>query len=94
MYRIVWEIDSLHDRNSIMTFLFHNSNESVAVAVEDKIIKSADNLTIFPRMGVKVKNAYRITVKGTKYLIFYTVDEDNKIVKILRVLHSSKKLPS
>lgn len=55
-------------------------------------MKEIDKIVVFPYGNSiystkhKLNNEYR-KIKVKKYLIFYTINEENKIITIMRILH-------
>jgi len=69
-------------------------NRTAALKLIDKFYDSFNRIAEFPESGAKVdlsaalKNSYRFTVVES-YMIFYTVDMQNKKVIIARVLYGA-----
>jgi len=92
--KLVFTYKAEDDLNSIFRFLAEN-HPSNAVDYIDGMRAAIENLIIFPCMGVECKTKgidrdCRILILD-KYLIFYQFDEDDNEIKILRILHGSRK---
>lgn len=71
-------------------------NPSVGKKIIDEFDNSIGKLSSFPKMGTKPKDerlqrlGYRVLVLRN-YLIFYMINEEEKIVEIRRIIHGSRK---
>jgi toxin ParE1/3/4 len=93
-YEVVWEMDAIDDREGILDFLFDNAGENVAVATDNKFDETATLLSSNPFMGKTWEGKERkLIIKKIPYLIFYYVDEIERRVKVVRILHSSRNYP-
>ncbi|MBQ2841703.1 MAG: type II toxin-antitoxin system RelE/ParE family toxin [Clostridia bacterium] len=70
-------------------------NKQAAYKLADEIIKATDTLADFPYAYPayipirQTKNEYR-KISIQNYLVFYTVDEKNKIVTISRIVYAKR----
>lgn len=93
-YEVVWEMDAVEDRGNILEFLFEMAGERTAIATDEKFDSVAELLSVNPFLGVTWKGRERkLVIAKFRYLVFYYIDETESRVKIVRVLHSSKKHP-
>ena len=93
MYKINYYESADNDINSILTYISHNlKNPSAAINLKNKIIKSEKILSLFPHTNKCYENKeykyFKYKVKN--YLLFYTIDEENKTVNIVRVLYRKR----
>ena len=82
------------DLDSIFHYIAENSPLNASVYI-DRMQSAIENLITSPYMGVSCKakginRDCRILI-FEKYLIFYHVDEDDKEITILRILHGSRQ---
>ncbi len=90
--KLEWGEAALADRDTIYDFIEAN-NPRAAVALDERFNKLASRLERFPRLGRpgRVQNT-RELVAHRNYILVYEIEE--KIVRILRVLHSARQWPS
>lgn len=89
---IVWEEESLNDRESIFEFLF-DFNPSAAEKTDTIIETKVENLLEHPPMGVQ-RDLFRgrlLIIPEVSMIVSYWVDGD--IIRIMRVLHQKQKFP-
>jgi len=95
IFEIVWLEESIDDRVRISTYMNDVAGILIAQKVDEKIQAAASDLSVFPKMA-KVWNeetqTRRKVITDYDYSIFYTVDEENKKIEILRVLHDSMEI--
>ena len=93
MVKIEWSKTSNYDILQIYSYIYQDS-VYYAVKTINEIVKSTDNLEMFPYMGRKVLE-YDLTqlreLIYKSYRIMYEV-QSNKIL-ILRIWHSARNLP-
>lgn len=91
-YEVIWEMDAMNDRDEIMEFLFVNSGYDLAERIDHKIADGGSLLSAHPFMGSEWDGGGRkLVLTGTPYLLFYCVDEVDKKIKIIKVLHSRRR---
>lgn len=68
-------------------------NPAAAARVRSSILKSLDNLTVFPRMGRKqsTPGVRKLVTRRYSYLVYYKVDMDAREVVVLRIRHPARK---
>ena len=91
---IVWENDSLDDREVIFEFLYEFN--PLAAEKTDTIIETkVENLIQQPLMGVEVERegipGRLLIIPEVSMIVSYFVRED--VIQILRVLHQKQKFP-
>tara|TARA_Y100000588_G_C13862206_1_gene756705 strand:+ start:437 stop:715 length:279 start_codon:yes stop_codon:yes gene_type:complete len=89
---ILWEDESLNDREKIFEYLYH-FNPSAADKTDELIEAKVENLLTQPLMGVE-----RAGIKGRlliipeiSMIISYWVEDDT--IRVMRVLHQKQKFP-
>lgn len=89
---IVWEEESLKDREKIFEFLF-DFNPSVAEQTDQMIETKVENLLTHPLMGVQREGVRGriLIIADISMLVSYWVD--GKTIKVMRVLHQKQKFP-
>ncbi|WP_440875759.1 type II toxin-antitoxin system RelE/ParE family toxin [Thalassotalea sp. PLHSN55] len=89
---IVWEEESLNDREKIFEFLF-DFNPSVAEKTDLVIEAKVENFLEHPLLGVQ-RDSIRgrlLIIPEVSMIVSYWVD--GKIIRIMRVLHQKQKFP-
>ena len=89
---IVWEKDSLDDREVIFEFLYEFN--PLAAEKTDTIIETkVENLMQHPLMGVEREGipGRLLIIPEVSMIVSYFVRED--VIHILRVLHQKQKFP-
>jgi toxin ParE1/3/4 len=94
-YRVIWTDPALIDLDEIVSYIAKQALAPVAAErLKDAIFKETDRLCYMPqglRIVHKKKGYRRIIVKS--YNIYYSVDENKKIVYIMQVIHGRRNLP-
>ncbi len=89
---ILWEEESLNDREKIFEFLY-DFNPLAAEKTDEIIEAKVENLLEQPLMGVQ-RDGIRgrlLIIPEISMVVSYWVDGD--IVRIMRVLHQKQKFP-
>ena len=93
MYKVEFLPLALKDMDNITYYISNNlNNPSAAKELADSFINGAESLMNFPHgLSVfkpikKLKYDYR-SVKIKNFLMFYTINEEEKVVTIVRVLY-------
>ena len=89
---IVWEEESLNDREKIFEFLF-DFNPSAAEKTDQIIEAKAENLLEQPLMGVQ-RDLFRgrlLIIPELSMIVSYWADGEK--IRIMRVLHQKQKFP-
>jgi len=90
---IVWEEDSLNDREKIFEFLF-DFNPNAAEKTDQIIESKVENLLEQPLMGVQ-RDIFRgrvLIIPEVSMIVSYWVDGET--IRIMRVLHQKQKFPA
>lgn len=90
---ILWEEESLNDREKIFEFLF-DFNPEAAEKTDELIEAKVDNLAEQPLMGVQRDGIIGrlLIIPEISMIISYWVEGDN--IHIMRVLHQKQKFPN
>ena len=89
---IVWEEESLNDREKIFEFLF-DFNPRAAEKTDQIIEAKVENLLEHPLMGVQ-RDQFRgrlLIIPEISMIVSYWVD--GKTIRIMRILHQKQKFP-
>ncbi len=90
---ILWEEESLNDREKIFEFLY-DFNPAAADKTDKVIEDKVDNLLRHPLMGVQrddIKGRLLI-IPEISMIVSYSVD--GSVIRIMRVLHQKQKFPA
>jgi toxin ParE1/3/4 len=70
----------------------HARNPSAARAVRDAILRSLQNLTLFPEIGRRqnVEGVRKIVTLKYRYLVYYMIDEGAEEVVVLTIQHPAR----
>ncbi|MFA0030574.1 type II toxin-antitoxin system RelE/ParE family toxin [Vibrio breoganii] len=89
---ILWEEESLNDREKIFEFLYH-FNPDAAEKTDNLIEAKVEHLLAQPLMGV-LRNGIRgrlLIIPEISMIVSYWIEGD--IIRIMRVLHQKQKFP-
>jgi toxin ParE1/3/4 len=72
----------------------HTGNPSAALAVRDAILRSLQNLTLFPAIGrpQDAEGVYKLVTPKYRYLVYYIIDEEAEEIVILTIQHPARSL--
>ncbi|HCH0918739.1 TPA: type II toxin-antitoxin system RelE/ParE family toxin [Vibrio parahaemolyticus] len=90
---ILWEEESLNDREKIFEFLY-DFNPEAADKTDDIIEAKVENLLEQPYMGVQ-RDGIRgrlLIIPEISMIVSYWIEGD--IIRIMRVLHQKQKFPA
>lgn len=97
MYTVKLTSDADHDIHQIVVFIHLESKDrDTAISYLDLLEESVLSLERLPERGSKPRykilsnQGYRFLI-AKSHLIFYKVDQENKIVTIYRVLHNKSQ---
>ena len=67
-------------------------NPSAALAVRDAILRSLQNLTLFPAIGrpQNVEGVRKLVTPKYRYLVYYMIDEEAEEIVILTIQHPGR----
>ena len=89
---IVWEEESINDREKIFEFLF-DFNPSAAEKTDQIIEAKVENLLEHPLIGVQ-RDLFRgrlLIIPEVSMIVSYWIDGET--IRIMRVLHQKQKFP-
>lgn len=93
MYRLEFLPIAKKDMDDIIYYISNNlKNSTAAINLSKCFINSARSILEFPYSSSeysstsKLKNVYR-SVKVKNFLMFYTINENDKIITVVRVLY-------
>ena len=89
---IVWEEESLNDREKIFEFLF-DFNPSAAEKTDQIIETKVEHLLEHPLMGVQ-RDLFRgrlLIIPEVSMIVSYWIDGET--IRIMRILHQKQKFP-
>jgi plasmid stabilization system protein ParE len=68
-------------------------NPSAALAVRDAILRSLQDLALFPAIGRRqnVEGVRKLVTRRYRYLIYYTIDQPAEEAVILTIQHSARR---
>ena len=92
-FRIDWTESARNDLKNIVTYIAED-DPVAALNFGEGIIASVDQLERFPRSGrvVREKEDDQLReIPYSPYRIVYEIDDDNGIVNIVRVWHTSRE---
>ena len=96
MYKLEYLPTALNDMVGIVNYISAElKNPIAAKRLSEEFIKAAESLTDFPYSNPvynplrPLKNEYRKTVVDN-YIMFYWVDETNKVITIARVIYGKR----
>ncbi|MCK6261915.1 type II toxin-antitoxin system RelE/ParE family toxin [Vibrio sp. ZSDE26] len=90
---ILWEEESLNDREKIFEFLY-DFNPEAAEKTDELIEAKVENLAVQPLMGFR-RDGVRgrlLIIPEISMIVSYWVEGD--IIRIMRVLHQKQKFPT
>ncbi|HCE2442197.1 TPA: type II toxin-antitoxin system RelE/ParE family toxin [Vibrio parahaemolyticus] len=90
---ILWEEDSLNDREKIFEFLY-DFNPAAAEKTDEIIEAKVENLLDQPLMGVQ-RDGIRgqlLIIPEISMIVSYWVE--GNVIRIMRVLHQKQKFPT
>lgn len=90
---VEWEKQARADREAIFLYLYQEAGVLVASATDDRFASMVDILRENPLAGTKagsVEKQRKLVVPRFPFIIVYVVE--NTSVRILRVLHTSRKI--
>ena len=91
MYKIEYSERAIIDLNDIYNYIYYELvNPIVAIRFRQQIPKTISNLQIFPFMGKRYNQTNFRYIYFKKYLIFYSVNNQN--VEIQRIFHRRQNL--
>ena len=96
MYKLEYLEIAKKDMDNIIYYISHNlKNKSAALKLIDEFLKEMNNIMNFPYASAEyisikpLNNKYRKS-RVKNFLIFYTINEENKTIMIVRVLYQKR----
>ena len=90
MYKIIFSASFKKDIRDIIYYILYNlKNQSAAFNLTKKFQEGVNSILIFPYgspVSIKLKKEYR-KVRVKNYLIFYTINEEEQSITLVRVLY-------
>jgi toxin ParE1/3/4 len=70
----------------------HTHNPPAALAVRDAILRSLQNLTLFPTIGrpQNVAGVRKLVTPRYRYLVYYMIDDGTEEIVILTIQHPAR----
>lgn len=98
MYKLEFLPIAKDDMDNIIYYISNNlKNSAAARNLAESFISGADNILMFPygspiyKLKGTLKNKYR-SIKIKNFLMFYTINEEKKIITIVRVLYQKMNI--
>jgi toxin ParE1/3/4 len=90
--RLEWSAYALADRIAIFDYIEADSPQA-AVAVDERIREQVEVLARFPQSGRpgRIEGTRELVINRTPYIVAYRITGET--VRILRVLHGSRRWP-
>lgn len=90
--KIEWSRKALKDREQIFDYL-EEQNPRAAVQTDERIYQQICKLKDHPRIARtgRVSDTYELVVSETSYIVTYVLL--GEVVRVLRILHSSRLWP-
>jgi toxin ParE1/3/4 len=90
--RLEWAIFAQADRTAIFDYIEADSPKA-AIAVDERIREQVETLARFPQSGRpgRIEGTRELVISRTPYIVAYRIT--GKTVRILRVLHGSRRWP-
>ena len=94
MYKLKYLDNALEDYDNILFYISRNlKNTTAALKLKKEINMGEKIILTFPHGMLKYKKKYKYYVHKVKnYNIFYTIDEKNKIITIVRILYKKRNI--
>ncbi|EJU3354581.1 type II toxin-antitoxin system RelE/ParE family toxin [Salmonella enterica] len=93
--RVEWDKRAQYDRENIFQYLNREAGVAVAIAADDRLSAMVTILEENPLAGVQAgrkENQRKLVVPHFPFIIAYIFEKEH--VRILRVLHTSRKIAS
>jgi addiction module RelE/StbE family toxin len=88
--RVEWSDVALTDRAAIVDYLLPR-NPHAAKRILLRLIDATTDLAMFPNIGRKGEDDTREWVIVHPYVLLYEIQETTKIIRILRLWHTSQE---
>ena len=98
MYKLEFLPIAKKDIENIIYYISNNlKNKTAAINLSNNFIKAVNNIVEFPygspeyKIFTKLKYVYR-KIKIKNFLMFYTINEENKTIIVVRILYSKMNI--
>lgn len=98
MYKLEFLSLAKEDMDNIINYISHElKNKNAALNLANDFINQTNNILLFPYSNPiyspfkKLKNEYRVD-KIKNFLMFYIINEDKKIITIVRVIYNKRNI--
>lgn len=94
-YQIVWAKTALLDLHDLVGFIAFD-DRNAAIRLGERMIKRVEGLASFPRVGRMVLECRDDLIREivlTPYRVIYEIDDERKVLSILRVWHCARREP-
>ena len=94
-YKVIWDDEAIEELRQAVRFIAPN-NPTTARKTGETILKKAENLGTFPRLGKVFSKLNRDDVREIPvppYRIFYHIKDAERTVRILKVWHGARQEP-
>lgn len=89
MYKIVVNLTAQEELEAA-EFYYFKISEKVSDKFIVSVFKTYFMLETNPYFSIRIKNYHSISIAKFPYLLFYEIDEENKMITILSCFHSSQ----
>jgi plasmid stabilization system protein ParE len=100
LYTIKLLLTAINDINEITSYITNVlNNRQAANNLVNNLIKEYANIQLFPhgntiyKLPKSIKNSYYKT-KVNNYLVFYNVNDKEKVITIARIIYQKRKISS
>ncbi len=84
------------DLEDILRYYLVEAGADVMDMIESRIFEQIETLQFMPQRikeSDKILGTREMVVYKLPYLVFFVVDEEQEVVKILNIVHSARKFP-
>lgn len=93
-YHLLYSQRSLNDLGEILGHIAEEDAEATS-RFGASLLDHVDLLTRFPRLGGAIRRRSRVgKLLHSPLLVYYRVDEDNRLIEILHIRHGARKQAS
>ena len=96
MYKIFYEPNAESDLLEIIIYYAENNSFEYANQIQELIkndIKSLENMPYRVRQSILIPETREFLISKLPYKVFLKIDEKNKKIFILNIVHTSRKFP-
>lgn len=88
-FKIIVSPSAQFEIEEIADFYF-NINLNVLIQFNERLKEAYNSLSINPYYQKRYKDFHGIPLKQFPFMVFYKIEKDNRIVKIISCFHTSK----